>query len=304
MHLQQQTLFRRELDRLPSWTERAKKIEGRIKETNAALVSRNEKLLALRSDFDALTIGFWRDNTPLAVTACIAGTSGIVFILIDPRAQLGRARTVAAILGREQQPFWLTSPAGNIALSNLELTPPQNAQWLTAGRTTFVFLKHLAARFTIDGFTCDVIWQNPLLSDNSDSFRAKEGLFAPVAAEILKDLLAIDRYRQMVSAFVDLASLETNLAFLSGLKTEAEAGLAQELREAEQRVQELREAQQKAPGSRQAKEEPKVDILGQPVQKARVKASWDTLIIPKSLRENLQAYCRILRDYEAYRAEG
>jgi SpoVK/Ycf46/Vps4 family AAA+-type ATPase len=34
------------------------------------------------------------------------------------------------------------------------------------------------------------------------------------------------------------------------------------------------------------------------------KASWDTLIIPQSLRENLQAYCRILRDYEAYRAQG
>ena len=34
------------------------------------------------------------------------------------------------------------------------------------------------------------------------------------------------------------------------------------------------------------------------------KASWDTLIIPRNLRENLLAYCRILRDHEAYQAAG
>jgi transitional endoplasmic reticulum ATPase len=34
------------------------------------------------------------------------------------------------------------------------------------------------------------------------------------------------------------------------------------------------------------------------------KASWDSLIIPQNLRENLQAYCRILCNYAGYQAVG
>jgi len=34
------------------------------------------------------------------------------------------------------------------------------------------------------------------------------------------------------------------------------------------------------------------------------KASWETLIIPKNLHENLQAYCRILQDFQAYKMLG
>jgi SpoVK/Ycf46/Vps4 family AAA+-type ATPase len=39
-------------------------------------------------------------------------------------------------------------------------------------------------------------------------------------------------------------------------------------------------------------------------QLAPAGASWDTLVIPKSLRENLQAYSRTLRDFKAYQARA
>jgi hypothetical protein len=50
-----QTEFRRQLDALPSWKERGRKIDDELKQTRAALLSRNEKLLGLRGDFEALT---------------------------------------------------------------------------------------------------------------------------------------------------------------------------------------------------------------------------------------------------------
>jgi hypothetical protein len=56
----QQTEFRRELDRLGSWQERAQRIQGQLKQTESALAMRQEKLLGLRSDFDALTLDFWK----------------------------------------------------------------------------------------------------------------------------------------------------------------------------------------------------------------------------------------------------
>ena len=33
-------------------------------------------------------------------------------------------------------------------------------------------------------------------------------------------------------------------------------------------------------------------------------ASWETLVIPPSLKETLQAYCKILRNYKDYQAQG
>jgi hypothetical protein len=51
--LARQAEFRRRLDTLSSWQERARKIDERLKQTTAALATRNEKLLALREDFDA-----------------------------------------------------------------------------------------------------------------------------------------------------------------------------------------------------------------------------------------------------------
>jgi hypothetical protein len=320
-----------------------------LKEKDQALAARNEKLLALRPDFDALTLSFWcvfarglgceyptqtitscqrkirspgyiatlglivcatvtlcillGDNTSLAVLGCVTGASGITIIIIVPRRRIERARKVAAILAREQEPFWLT--AGSIALSNLSVTPPQGAGWWTPERVTFVFLRHVAPRWTIDAFSPQVLWQDPRLANNFRAGQDLEELRAPVAAQTLKDLLASDpRYRQMVDAFAQMADLENDISFLDTLKAEAEEGLAAELRQAEERVAELRKAQQKSPESRQRQEEREGDIPAQPAAKANGKASWDTLIIPTSLREKLQSYVKILRDFEAYRDKG
>jgi hypothetical protein len=345
MTAQQQAAFRNELNGLRSWQERSKRINQKFAETSCALATRNQKLLALRPDFDALSLSFWRafasslgcedpaqtivtcqkkmrspgcvvgfgtvvfvsallcifwhDNALMTVLVGVIGTIGIAILIAGPRRQIAHARKVAAILAREQQPFWLTSATGNIALSNESLTPPQGAKWLTPERVTFLFLRHIAPRWTIDALTGELIWQNSTLSAHDHH------LSAGLASQILKDLLSSDpRYRQMVDDFAQMAGLENDISFLDILKAEAEAGLAAELREAEQRVEELRKAQQKAPGSRQRQEEHNRDIPAQAVASANRKASWDTLIIPTSLRENLQAYCRILRDFEAYRNRG
>src|SRR5258708_17302689 len=52
--------FRRQLDAIPSWSARAQKIEDRLQETTRALAAREEQLFALRGDFDALTMDFWK----------------------------------------------------------------------------------------------------------------------------------------------------------------------------------------------------------------------------------------------------
>jgi hypothetical protein len=177
---------------------------------------------------------FWRySNAPLAVLVCLAGAagaagaSGIVVLIIDPLVQKGGARKIAAILARETEAFWLTSANGNIALSNLELSPPTGAQWCTRGRTTFLFLRELTARWTIDAFTGEVIWQNSSERSNGNC------LCASLASEILRELMASEpRYRQMVDLFDALACLEDDVTFLESLK-----------REAEGRVRELPDAQ-------------------------------------------------------------
>ena len=56
----QQIEFRRQLDAIPSWSARAQKIEDRPQETARAPASRDEQLFALRGDFDALTMDFWK----------------------------------------------------------------------------------------------------------------------------------------------------------------------------------------------------------------------------------------------------
>jgi hypothetical protein len=56
----QQIEFRRQLDAIPSWSARAQKIEDKLQETTRALAARDEQLFALRGDFDALTMDFWK----------------------------------------------------------------------------------------------------------------------------------------------------------------------------------------------------------------------------------------------------
>jgi len=59
MNATEQAAFRHELNCLRSWKDRSERIEARLRETCTALASRNEKLLALRSDSDRLTLAFW-----------------------------------------------------------------------------------------------------------------------------------------------------------------------------------------------------------------------------------------------------
>jgi hypothetical protein len=121
-------------------------------------------------------------------------------------------------------------------------------------------------------------------------------LSGSLAAQILKDLLSSGpRYRQMVAAFDALARLESDQTFLQSLKADADGELAQE-----QRATELkRERERKAEEASHTRSEPEQGVRPQAERSKALKAGWDTLIIPKSLRENLQAYCRILHNYEA-----
>jgi hypothetical protein len=148
----QQLQFRRQLDALPSWKNRSEKIETRLGETNTALGQRQEKLLGLRSDFDALTLAFWHQfkqnlaphqedpgkvfgllkfipglvlififvwagaNWSLLVPLGAAGLGGLcIFVVIAERK--ANKHKVEKLLSSEQAPFWLTG--GSIALSNL-----------------------------------------------------------------------------------------------------------------------------------------------------------------------------------------
>jgi transitional endoplasmic reticulum ATPase len=89
-------------------------------------------------------------------------------------------------------------------------------------------------------------------------------------------------------------------ALLHGLRFEARQAMAEELRAAEQRLKNLRSAQ-----ARDVQGKGKAEDSPQSAHGASISnASWDTLIIPQSLRENLQAYVRIPRDYRGYQAVG
>lgn len=163
----QEAVFRAELNALPSLHERAQRIDQKLHQARTSLGSRDEKLLGLRSDFDALTLAFWREfgrglgctdpaatiaheqarlrsvgfigtilcvlvvtiwvvavlqnggDTGVAVCVLVFALCGIGFLITLPLHLMAHARSVSAVLGREQSPFWLTS--GSIALSNLSM---------------------------------------------------------------------------------------------------------------------------------------------------------------------------------------
>jgi len=229
----------------------------------------------------------------------VTGLIAIVVMIMTPLAHMARAQKISVILAREQEPFWMTG--GSIALSNLGTAPPAEAKWWWSERIAIVFVRHIAVRCSIDAFMGEPIWQDPALcSGTGNEFCASR------AAEILKDFLQTPRYRQLVRSFSRLASLEmeTDLTELEKLKAEAASALAEELRAAEERVKELRAAQQKAPETPQTHFDCQSGTRPEFTQRKAAAASWDTLIIPQSLRANLEPYCRILRDYLACRAQG
>jgi hypothetical protein len=398
--------FRAELNSFPSWRERAQAIDERLQVTEEALSARNEKLLALRGDFDTLTLDFWRtfarglgcENpdetiaqeqtrqqcwsyrgvillvmtlTFVAVVWCqtngsavcatgalVTGILIICWIISGPLNLIARARRVSEILRREQEPFWLTGGNG-IALSNLGITPPPGAEWnensippnkflndlcgylsninngwrddgsrpveptegvpikpstdyvpyhmtrndadsinaIMRKQVTFVFVRHRSAGFTINAQTSQLIQKD----DSAIAGNRTGGLTGEATTGILKHLMATDhRYRHLVNSFSFLVWLESDLALLYELRTETRQAMAEELRAAEQRVTDLRSAQ-----ARHVQGEEKPEGSPNSAHVASVaNASWETLIISQSLRETLQAYCRILRDYTAYQEQG
>ena len=351
-----ESTFRAELTKLPL-TDRIRRIDFQLAANRFALSTRNEQLLTLRSDFDALTLDFWRSfarglgcENPestiaaqkarmrsighwsvillviamtglaalgahaipeLVVLIAVAGIVGLCVIVMAPLRQIARAQEVSAILGREEEPFWLTS--GSIALSNLGITPPAEAKWWWKDRVVFVFVRHVSVRFSLDAFTGDPVWE--------DASGAGNGLCADLASQILKDLLSgQERYRQMANTFGCLAWLENDLAVLTDLKAETEQALATELHEAEKLAARLRrEAQERGGGldrdaRRQAAEvfparpDPPQGVQPQSgpanAQKTVERLTWDDLIIDDPLRAKLETYCEILRQAEAFRARG
>ncbi len=84
------------------------------------------------------------DNTP--VTAVIVGAIalvGIAAMIGTPLARIARARKVAAVLARQQEPIWLTG--GPIGLSSRGTIWPEGAKWWWEDRIALVFVRHIGA---------------------------------------------------------------------------------------------------------------------------------------------------------------
>jgi AAA+ superfamily predicted ATPase len=110
-------------------------------------------------------------------------------------------------------------------------------------------------------------------------------------------LMSVRTARHLVNSFSSIVWLECDLALLYYLRVEAREAMAEELRAADLRVTELRGAQAQPSSAIESSH-------SEHSRSCNGNASWDTLVIPQSLRENLQAYCRILRDYKAYQEVG
>jgi SpoVK/Ycf46/Vps4 family AAA+-type ATPase len=107
-----------------------------------------------------------------------------------------------------------------------------------------------------------------------------------------------------VDTFHALSLLDGEYSFLEGLKTEVERKVAEELREAELLVEDLRSTQARGRHQQETPQNVPEPRTTRPTPVAATKASWDTLVISQRLRETLQVYCRILRDFVGYQAVG
>jgi DNA replication protein DnaC len=234
------------------------------------------------------------------VSIGVLGAVVISVIIIWPMVEIARAQKAADILRKEQEPFWLT--AGSVALSNLGVTPPPGAKWWWTGRVAFVFVRSLAVRFSVDALSPSIIWEDCL---QSNVVSRDKGLTGQGAARILQELLTTNfRYRRLVETFRTLSSLDEEYFFLEALKTEVEQKISEELRAAELRVEELRSTQTRGRRHQECPQTEQEPRIPRQTQAADTKASWDTLVIQPNLKETLQAYCKILRDYKDYQAQG
>ena len=225
------------------------------------------------------------------VVLCVGAVAAIMVLIIraDRKAT---ERRISDLVQKNQTPIWLTG--ASIGLSNDSASPPDGAKWWWKERIAFVFVSYLAVRFSVDADTCALIWEDtaPWISSGEGRLKGKH------ASQILSGLLNNPRYRRLVQSFSSLAALDEEYRFLESLKSEATAQLVTEQRTAQEKA-----SKQSAEAS-QARFDLQQGERQRPKQSKAAKASWDTLIVPKSLRENLVAYCRILRDYEAYTAAG
>jgi hypothetical protein len=155
------------------------------------------------------------DNTP--VTAVIVGAIalvGIATMIGTPLARIARARKVAAVLARQQEPIFLTG--GSIGLSSRGTVWPEGAKWWREDRIALVFVRHIAVRLGFDALSLEPIWEDPLvLATNTE-------LPATQAAEILRHVIGTTpRYRGLVNSFHSLAALDTDYTELLSLKAES-----------------------------------------------------------------------------------
>src|SRR5262249_21779610 len=186
--------------------------------------------------------------------------------------------------------------AGSIALSKDLSSPPAGAKWWWKDRIMIVCTKHLAVHFACDALTRKLVWEDGLLWPGDQSLDGKLG------SAILTNLFASSpRFMQLVEHFSTLAALEDEYRFLTQLREEF---LSESPGTETQREAELSQDRLAALGARQRRSEAGADSLPQASKNGALRASWDSLVIPPSLRENLKAYCRILRDFQAYQSVG
>jgi hypothetical protein len=112
-------------------------------------------------------------STGSAVSIGVLGAVVISAVVIWPMVEIARAQRAADILRKEQEPFWLTG--GAVALSNLGITPPSGAQWWWTGQVAFVFVRSLAARFSVDALGHSLIWEDCLMFGFVDRNKALTG---------------------------------------------------------------------------------------------------------------------------------
>ena len=241
----------------------------------------------------------------------MTGIVALCVLIGAPFRQISRAREVSNILGREQEPFWLTS--GTIALSNLGITPPAEAKGWWKNRVVRLRLcqAHRGAIFArrIHARTC---LGDPVPAAGQWIFRQ------PRVPDFQGPLEPHPRYRQMVNAFQGLAGLENDLTFLTDLKAETEQALARNCAKPKSALRNYdvkpksgpRRYARKPSGSPQKPPRRVLthgkgcEVQSEPTKAQIERLTWNDLIIEDTLREKLQTYCEILRAAEAFRERG
>lgn len=156
-----------------------------------------------------------------AGTVCLLGIVVLLAMIYPPLSRIACARQMADVLARQQTPIWLTG--GAIGLSDPGTIRPAEAKWWWKDRIVFVFVRHVAVRFSVDALSFEPVWEDLSWTPAGPELSARS------ASEILRHLITTTpRYRQLVNSFSSLASLDTDHKELLCLRAEAEQDLAAE----------------------------------------------------------------------------